>query len=90
MARYFKKDPSDVEDYTIDWSSDMDSSETLTTVTWTVPSGLTKLSEGISGALSTVRISGGVGNTEYTLAALATFSSGRVHERSIYIRVEDR
>jgi len=97
----FIKDPSAVLDYKYDWaaltngtgSSDwLAAGETIATRTVTVETGITKDSDAITDANTsvTVWLSGGTAGTEYTVACLIVTSAGRTDERSILIQVEDR
>ena len=91
MARFFKKDPSGVRDYSIDWSAVLDSAETIPSdATWTVPAGITKDAQSITGDITTIRLSGGTAGTSYTVTANITTSAGQKFERSIFIRVDER
>ena len=41
----FVKDPGEVKDYAIDWTAHLATSETITTSTWVVATGITKDSD---------------------------------------------
>ena len=70
MATIIRKDPDAKLDYALSWSNVFDSTDTLATVVWTVPAGLTKESQTESALSSTIVLSGGVAGTSYTLIAL--------------------
>lgn len=86
----FLKDPDAVLDYGFDWSEWLQTGETLSSATWTVPSGITKNSQSISNTVSLAWLSGGTANTDYILQCKITTSESRVDERSMTIRVRNR
>ena len=87
--KLFKKDPSAVLDYSIDWTLWLDG-DTIQTSSWTVPQGLTKASETNNSTTATVWLSGGTVDQTYTVTNRITTANGRTDERSILIKVEDR
>lgn len=89
IASYYK-DPDAVLDYGLDWSSWLADGETISTSTWTVPSGITKDSDSNDGTSTTVWLSGGTAGTVYTVANKIVTSTGRTEERSILIQVKER
>ena len=96
MATRFKHDPNALLDYAVDWTSWLAAAETISTVVWTVPTGLTE--ESAPGGWSepdadnkrTVWVSGGTAATDYTVACKITTSVGRVDERSIVLEAQER
>lgn len=84
------KDPSAVLDYVFDFSPWLPSGDTISTATWTVPSGITKLSESNTTTTATVWLSGGTARTIYRIVCRFTTANGRTDERSIDINVTDR
>ena len=87
--KLFKKDPSAILDYSIDWSLWLDG-DTIQSSSWTVPQGLTKASETNNNSTTTVWLSGGTLDQTYTVTNRITTANGRTDERSILIKVEDR
>lgn len=81
-------DPSDSALYTFQWD-DLPASVTLTAVTHSVPTGLTKVSESTNtvAGTSTVKISGGVHGVMYMIEAQATLSNGESLNRQFPLRV---
>ncbi len=75
-------DPSDAASYIVTWD-DLPAAVTIGTVTHTVPSPLTKLSESTNSgsAQSTVRISGAVHGGSYLIEGQTTLSNGEVLNR---------
>ena len=76
-----KKDPDSVLDYQLDWSSWL-GTDTISTSVFTVPTGLTKDSEGNTSTTSTVWLSGGTLNQIYNVVCRITTTGGRTVDRS--------
>jgi len=85
----FTKDPDSTLDYKIDWSAWL-GSDTINTSTWTVPSGITKVSDTHDDTSTTIWLSGGTVGTWYQLTNRITTANGRTVERSIWIKVVER
>ena len=106
------KDPDAVEPYFIVWcdvdgtndGTAGDSGElqgaTISTTTWTVPTGITKDSEnesavtiaGVSYGINTVAtiwLSGGTANTDYSIECQITTSDSRTLDKTIIIPVRE-
>jgi hypothetical protein len=81
-ATWPNKDPDDILDYSIDWTRLLDPGDTIASVTWIVPSGLTGGAELITGAITTVWLSGGTTGRTYDVTARVTTSGGRQIDRS--------
>ena len=86
----YEKDPEAVLDYLVDWATYLATSETISTSTFTVPSGITKDSESNTTTTSTVWLSGGSVDTTYFIECKITTSASRTDERSFYVRVLER
>jgi len=85
----FAKDPDAVLDYAVDWSRWLAGDE-IATSEWTVPSGITKVSDSKTTTKTTVWLSGGTAGQFYTVTNRITTTGGRTEERSFTIRVEER
>ena len=106
------KDPDDVEPYYVVWCSEDNTNDgsvddtgelqgaTISSVTWTVPDGITKDSEnedqvviaGITYAVNTVCtiwLSSGVAGTTYSIECKITTSDSRTLTQTIVIPVEE-
>lgn len=86
---YFRKDPDAVLDYKFDWSSYLETSETISSATITADTGITVDSDDITDDSTsvTVWLSGGTVGTEYKVACEVVTSLSRTDERSIYVRI---
>jgi len=84
------KDPDAVLDYAFDWTDWLADSETISSHTVTVPSGLTKDSDSESDGVVTAWLSGGTAGTSYDVACKIVTSDGRTDERTIKVLVVQR
>lgn len=85
----FSKDPNAVLDYAVDWSRWLAGDE-ISTSEWTVPGGLTKVSDSMTTTKATVWLSGGTAGQSYIVTNRITTTGSRTEERSFTIRVEER
>ncbi len=83
----FVKDPSAVKDYWFDWSSVLDSGETITASTWT-GGGLTVSGETTLGAKTGAKLGGGALGSVYIVSNAVTTSSGRSYTRQMRISAQ--
>lgn len=86
----FTKDPQDVLDYVIDWSDWLATGETISTSTWTVPSGITKESDSSSSNETIIWLSGGTAYESYDLVNHIVTSAGREKDQTLVIQVRDK
>lgn len=86
----YRKDPSDVLDYGFDYSSWMDTGDSISTSTWTVPDGITKTSQSNDDDHTTIWVSGGTAGTKYRITNKIVTDEGRTLERSFDIVVVNR
>jgi hypothetical protein len=85
-------DPNEVKDYTLNWSGSapgprLATGETITTSTWTVPSGITKDSDTDTDTTTTIWLSGGTAGVSYRLTNHVVTSQGRQYDWSITVLV---
>lgn len=86
----FVKDPGAVLDYVFNWSSWLQSGETIVSYTLNAETGLTKgLDSELSGKVVVWLLGGVVGET-YKVSCEITTSLGRTDERTIEIDVQNR
>lgn len=93
MLRFHEgKDPSDVWDYSLDFTDAMEKiGDTLASVSVAAsPGTITVGSTSTTAAgIATVRLSGGSAGTDYTITFTATTAAGRVLERSVMLLVRN-
>jgi hypothetical protein len=92
---YLLKDPAAVLDYSIDWGAKyLNVGELLAASEWSVvpyeEGGVSVAGSSFDASTSSVKAGGGLPGRLYSLVNRITTGSGRVDERSIVIRVEDR
>lgn len=83
------KDPNDVLDYRVDWSSRLEG-DTISTSTWIVPSGITQDSAVSDDSTSTIWLSGGTAGETYSLTNRVVTDGGRTMDQSVRIKVKER
>lgn len=89
-SQTFRKDPHAVLDYGFDWSTWLASGETLSSATWTVPTGITEDSTQLGSDSAKIWLSGGTAGESYTIACKVVTSASRTDERSFVVQVENR
>ena len=90
--RWPDKDPADVLDYGLDWSDQLalvSPADTISSVTWTVPAGLTAGPQFLVGSVATAWLSGGTAGTDYTIICRIVTTGGRTLERSVKLLVKE-
>lgn len=76
-----RKDPDELLDYALEWSNVLEDGETISTSTWTVPTGLTDSAASISGTQTRIWFSSGTAGVTYAVTNKITTSEGRTYER---------
>lgn len=83
----FLKTPTAILDYGLAWAGNI-VADTITGVTWTIPAGITKVSESLTTTQTNVRLSGGTIGQSYDCKVLITRSpSGQKDPRVIRITI---
>lgn len=78
-----KKDPDEVLDFEIDWSARLGDSDAISSVTWTVPAGLTKESQSNTTTVAVVWLSGGlVADESYQIGCRIVTTGGRTYDQT--------
>lgn len=78
------KDPNATLDYGINWAEWL-GADTIATVAWTVPAGLTQTAATNTTTSATIWLSGGTVGTRYAVACRITTTAGRIDDRTIRI-----
>jgi len=78
------KTPNEVLDYTVDWRNWL-GSDTISTDSWEVDTGITAGTTIDNGALRTIWLSGGTAGTTYKITNIIETVGGRTAKRSFYI-----
>jgi hypothetical protein len=103
MIRPILKDPEAVRTYGLYWGDTLTAGDTISTVTWTIPDGMTKVSEGPNlaaitedgetfaiGTVALVRLDGGVDGTVYSCVCHIVTANGDEDERTLEIVAKER
>lgn len=85
----FSKDPSARKDYIVDWE-DWLNGDTISSVAWTVPSGLTTYSTSNTTLIATIWLSGGTHGTDYTVTCQITTAGNRIDQKSFKIQCREQ
>lgn len=85
--RWPDKSAADVLNFSIDFGPDIDTGDGVASVVWAFPAGITKDSQGLTGNIATVIVSGGTADTDYRITATATLTSGLILEQQARLTV---
>ena len=75
------KDPDAILDYAFNWALWL-GTDVISTSTWILDTGLTKVSDTNTSTLATVWISGGTAGATYNITNRITTAGGRTEDRS--------
>lgn len=89
MSNTFIKDPAAVKDYLIDWGTNWLDGDTLASVTWSVPTGITQDAATHTTTTATIWLSGGTAGVTYPIVCHITTAGGRADEKTIFIVARD-
>jgi hypothetical protein len=86
------KDPNEVLDYRVDWSSRLDSGDTINGSTFSVAvgDGLTIDTSVYTNTTATVWFSGGTSGTTYEILNRITTTDGRTHDQTVKLKVRSK
>lgn len=86
----YSKDPDAVLDYRVDWSAWLQTSETITTSIWVVPTGITQNSGSNTTTTATIWLSAGTAGTAYDVTNRIVTNQGRTNDRTITVFVTNQ
>lgn len=90
IAATFYQDPAEKLDYQFDWTGFL-GADTISSSAWaSSPTGLTHAATSNTTKTATIRITGGLVGTVYTVTNHVVLASGQEAERSFYLKVVDR
>jgi hypothetical protein len=84
------KDPDAVLDYSVDWSDWLVLGDTIASVAWTVPPGITSISNTYSTNVATIWLAAGTLGKVYTITCEVTTAAGRVEDHSFELQIVDK
>lgn len=89
QSNRFIKDPDATIDFSVDWT-DWLGTDTIVTSTWTVPTGLTSVTETNTTKIATIFLSGGTTGSSYEIINRITTAEGRTDDRTLLIVVQNK
>jgi hypothetical protein len=84
------KDPDETLDFGLDLTDWLEDGDAISSASWTVPTGMTEVSESTSSPTTAVMTSGGTAGTTYRLKGTVTTTDGRVLVRRIAVHCAER
>lgn len=85
------KDPNDVDIFTLDWSDELETGETISSYSFPdFPSGLTRDSDSNTTTTVTATISGGTAGESYDITYRIVTSAGRTLDQSVTLPVAEQ
>ena len=81
------KDPDEVLDYCLDWSDRLGSSDTISTSTWIVPTGIVADNESNTDTTATLWLSSGMAGRRYDILNRIVTTEGRTMDHTVSIRI---
>lgn len=90
MGDTWTKDPDATLSYTVDWSDWLVGGDTISSVAWDVPTGITEDSTSETTTTATITLSGGSANADYDVGCKITTAAGLIDERTIHFQVRQR
>jgi len=81
------KDPDEILDYQVDWILRL-GTDTISTSTWTVPTGITKTTDTKTNTATTIWLSGGTIGVSYELTNRVVTAGGRTMDQSVKLKIK--
>lgn len=89
VLRWPTKDPDEVLDFTVDWAARLDD-DTISTSTWTVPSGIIKVEDEHTTTKAVIWLQGGTIDKVYEFLNRIVTTGGRTMDQSVSVRVRSK
>lgn len=89
------KDPEEVLDYELDWEARLtdaaqETTDTISSSSWVVPSGITKNSDSNTDTTTTIWLSGGTLGETYEFLNRIVTAGGRTMDQTVKIKIRAR
>lgn len=84
------KDPAAVLDYAVDWTEWLAAGDEIAASVWTLPSGLTRITDNFTTTATRIWLGGGVAGKVYEIVNHITTEAGLEDERTFTIVVENQ
>jgi len=85
-----EKSPTAVLQYTIDWTAWLAGADTIDTVTWTVPAGITSVSQTNTTLVANIKLSGGTVGVSYDVVCTITTVGSLTEQRTLRFVIVER
>jgi hypothetical protein len=85
-----EKSPYATLSYSVDWTAWLSAGDTIDTVTWTVPAGLTNVQESNTATKASIKLSGGTAGQQYDVRCQIETVGGLIDARTLRFMVVDR
>lgn len=85
----WKKDPNAILPYTLDWGQWLNG-DTISSVVWSVPSGLNSVTESNTTTTATITLSGGTVGKVYDVRCRIFTAAGKADDRTFKLDVAHR
>lgn len=91
MLRWEPKDPDEVLEYFIDWAPRLgDEGDTISSATWTLPSGITKAAQREVSPKSFIKFTGGTHGVDYDVGCRIVTTGGLTMDETVRLPVRNR
>jgi hypothetical protein len=87
---HFTKDPAGIIDYTVRWSSWLPSGDAISSSSWTVPTGIVKVSEANTTTDAVIFLASGTLGQIYEVTNRIATTGGRQNDQTISILIEEK
>jgi len=85
-----EKDPEASLVYTISWAAWLPNSDTIASVSWTVPTGITNAGVSSDTTTASITLSGGTVGMTYDVACKITTTAGLIDKRTLRFNINNR
>jgi hypothetical protein len=83
------KDPNSTLDFVVDWSAWLET-DTISAVSWTVPTGITQTTSSFADTTATIWLMGGTAKAIYLIGCRITTAAGRIEDHSFEILIAEK
>lgn len=85
-----EKSPDAILSYTIDWTAWLPTGDSISAVVWTVPTGMTSVTESNTSYKASIKLSGGTAGTTYDIKCKITTTGGLTEARTLRFIIVER
>jgi hypothetical protein len=85
----YTKDPDSTTDFEFNWKPELDG-DTIQSATFSLPDGMTSVSESNTTTTATIFVSGGSTGCTYRIRCRIVTDGGRTWDKTLYILIQER